>query len=79
MPALVHKILLHGQEIIEQTIFRIGTLSEEAQEARNKEYKYFRTFNTRKSSREATNEDIIHMLLISSDPFLSKLRPELKI
>jgi len=34
--------------IIELFIIPIGKLSKEAQEARNKDFKYFREFNTRK-------------------------------
>lgn len=48
----------------------IGFLSEEAQEARNKDFKKYRQHNSRKN----TNVDLSHMLLISSDPFISSLR-----
>ena len=46
---------------------------------RNKDYKYYRTHHSRKTSRLATNEDIFHLMLISSDPYISFLRPEPKI
>ena len=39
MPPTVHKILIHGHEIIQTALLPIGQLSEEAQEARNKEFK----------------------------------------
>lgn len=78
MPCTVHKILIHGKEIIESAAFPIGSLSEEAQECRNKDYKYFRLHHTRKISRLATNEDVFHNLLISSDPYITHLRPEPK-
>ncbi len=74
MPASVHKILIHGARIIESAILPIGQLSEEAQEARNKDYKRFRLHNTRKSDRIKTITDLAHMLLISSDPFLAEFR-----
>lgn len=78
MPSSVHKLLLHGPDIIEHNKFiPIGKLSEEASEARNKDFKKFRTFHSRKTSRTATNEDIIHNLLISSDPYLSSFRPKI--
>lgn len=48
------KILDHGREIIKQSIVPIGQLSEEAQEARNKDYRRFRKNHTRKCSRPAT-------------------------
>lgn len=74
MSATVHKILIHGSEIIKSFIVPIGKLSEEAQEARNKDFKRFRENNTRKCSREDTNIDLLHILLISSDPYISSLR-----
>jgi hypothetical protein len=41
MPASVHKILLHGADVIKHCLLPIGELSEEASEARNKQYKSF--------------------------------------
>lgn len=38
MPHTLHKVLFHGQEITENSFFPVGTLSEEAQECRNKDY-----------------------------------------
>lgn len=79
MPASVHKILFHGAKIIEFfVLIPIGILSEEAQESRNKDVKHYREFNTRKCSRINTNEDLIHKLLISSDPYISNLRQKPK-
>jgi len=77
MPSTVHKILIHGKEIIESAALPIGSLSEEAKESRNKDYKYYR-LHTRKFSRLATNEDVFHNILISSDPYITHLRPESK-
>lgn len=74
MPPTVHKILIHGSEIIKHAIIPIGQMSEEAQEARNKDFRHFRERNTRKISRKATNEDLLHQLLISSDPYISSLQ-----
>lgn len=74
MSASVHKVLVHGSDIIEHADLPIGELSEEAQEARNKDCKYYKEHNTRKSSRLLTNLDLLHMLLISSDPWISSLR-----
>lgn len=75
MPASVHKILFHGSDIISNAMLPRGQLSEEAQEARNKDLKNYRRGHTRKHSREATNEDLLHSLLISSDPFITSLKP----
>lgn len=44
MPASVHKVLIHGSAVINYCLVPIGQLSEEAQEAKNKEWKrYFST------------------------------------
>jgi len=42
MPASVHKILLHGSLVISAALLLIGQMSEEAQEARNKDLKNVR-------------------------------------
>lgn len=58
---------------INQSRWKIGQLSEDAQEARNKDYKRFRLHHARKCSRSATNEDVLHTLLYTSDPYISSL------
>lgn len=74
LPASVHKILIHGADIIESLPLPIGQLSEDVQEARHKEFRFYREHNTRKISRVKTNEDLFHMFLISSDPVISSIR-----
>ena len=74
MPASVHKVLVHGADIISGAILPIGQLSEEAQESRNKDLKSFRRSHSRKMSRSSTNEDVFNLLLVSSDPLISSLR-----
>ena len=39
MPARLHKVLIHGSAIVSAALLPIGQLSEEAQEARNKDIK----------------------------------------
>lgn len=56
----------------------IGMLTEEAQEAQNKDYRRYRLHHARKCSRESTNEDVMNMLMTSSDPLLFSLRKETK-
>lgn len=74
-PQSVHKILMHGSQVILHNILvPIDALSEEAQEARNKDYKRFRQYHTRKMSRMLTTHDLMHVLLVSSDPVISELR-----
>ncbi|XP_059218493.1 uncharacterized protein LOC131998140 [Stomoxys calcitrans] len=79
MPVTVHKILVHGSKIIAEAILPIGMLSEEAQEARNKDYRAYRLHHSRRIGRVATNEDVMHNLLLSSDPFINRFRSKLQI
>ncbi len=74
MPPSVHKVLFHGSDIIESLNLPIGLYSEEAAEARNKDFRRIREHHTRKMSRIETNTDLIHGLLVSSDPVISGLR-----
>lgn len=74
MPVTVHKILVHGTAVIRHFMLPIGQMAEDAQEARNKDYKFYREHRTRKVSRTKTNEDLLHLLLISSDPVISGKR-----
>lgn len=74
MTASVHKLLIHGEAIISNFSIPIGHLSEEASEARNKEFRKYRRIHSRKMDRIKTNEDILHQLLVSSDPVVSNLR-----
>lgn len=71
MTPTMHKILIHGATIIENSLLPIGQLSEEAQEARNKHFRKYRENFARKFSREECNKDIYYRLLLSSDPLIS--------
>lgn len=78
MSSTVHKLLIHGADIVANNdIVPIGILSEEASEARNKDFRRLREHHSRKKSRQASNEDILNMLVLSSDPLLSARRPKL--
>lgn len=74
MPATMHKILVHGAEIIKHSVIPIGQMSEEASEAKNKEIRKVRLGHTLKISRVRTNFDLIKYLLMSSDPYITLLR-----
>lgn len=74
MTPTVHKVLCHGKVIIESNILPLGELTEEAQEARNRDFKHAQLFSSRKCSRQSQNEDIFNNLLLSSDPVLSSMR-----
>lgn len=78
MPPSVHQVLIHGSIVIKYALLPIGQLSEEAQESRNKDYLRYKEHYSRKSSRINTNSDLIHFLLISSDPRISSLSPPKK-
>lgn len=67
----MHKLLIHGSDIISHHQIPIGQLSEEALEATHKDIRYIREHHTRKSSRKNTNKDLINFLIISSDPAVS--------
>ena len=67
MTVTIHKILLNGPDVMKHFLLPIGQFSEEAAEARNKEYRNIPEFNSRKFSRVATNTDLAHKLLVSSD------------
>ena len=54
-------------------------LSEETQEAMNKDYRNCRLFHSRKNSGISTNEDEMHYLQISSDPYINSFRIRMKL
>lgn len=74
MPPTVHKLLIHGPDVISNALLPIGQLSEEAQEARNKDFKKYRENYSRKCSREKCNEDIFNLMLVTSDPVITSYR-----
>lgn len=74
MKTTVHKILIHGADIISEFLLPIGCLSEEAQEARNKDFKIYRERFSKKCSRKKNMEDVFNRLLISSDPVITHTR-----
>lgn len=78
LPPTIHKILFHGADIISAHPLALGKYSEEAQESRNKDFKRIRQFNTRKTGRIETNEDLLNGLLITSDPVISSIRYKAK-
>lgn len=55
MPPNIHKMLIHGENSIRINLFPIGMLSEEAQEARNKDYMLYDSGDTiHEKPREST-------------------------
>lgn len=74
MPTTLHKILIHGSSIIENSEIAIGLMSEDAQESRNKDVRKYRERLSRKFSRQLAMEDTFNRLMVSSDPFITGLR-----
>lgn len=74
MPPTLHKYFIHGPEIISSALLPIGQLTEEAQEARNKDFKKYREHYARKCSREKSNEDIFNFFLLSFDSLITSKR-----
>lgn len=74
MTPTVHTFLYHGADIIKWCVLPTGQLSEEVQEARNKDLRRYRELHTRKISREATNRDLLNRILVSADPAISNIR-----
>ncbi len=70
IPPTIHKILVHGKDIIEACPVPIGWTSEEGSEANNKFIRKFLANHTRKTSHLDTLTDLFHRLLEISDPVL---------
>jgi len=71
MPSSLHKVLIHGAQIIENSILLVGMLGEEASEAQNKHYKSYRNEHCRKHDRTANLHDMFCRLMDTSDPISS--------
>lgn len=78
MSASVHKLLIHGADIIKSLKLPVGQLSEDVIEAGHKSYKNLRQYHSRKTSRINTNIDILNWMLISSDPVITSHREKPK-
>ena len=74
MPTSIHVILIHGYAIIKASSLPIGKLSEDAQEARNKDIRRNRENFSRKFARKKIMEGVFHRLLASSYPLILSLQ-----
>ena len=63
MPATVHKLLIHGEKIIEHAILPIGQLAEDALEARHRDLRRYRLGHASKCSRKKNLEDVLTCFL----------------
>lgn len=67
----IHKILIRGADISDNFSLPIGTVPEEALEAKTKDFPNYRRNHLPKTSRLHTMYDRMHTLLVSSDPLIS--------
>lgn len=74
MPTSIHKVLIHGSDVIKVALLPIGQLSEDTLETRHKDMKRYKTSNTRKNGKKNTMCDLLNNILISSNPFIASLR-----
>lgn len=79
MSASLHRVLVHGADIIKALPLPPGVMSEEGAEARNKFYKRDRLKHARKISREANLHDLMCRQLISSDPIITQVDIERRL
>lgn len=73
MPATLHKILIHGADIINTSILPTGMLGEKGPESRNRNYKNYREFHSRKLSRTTNLQDVFYRAMDTSDPIISTI------
>lgn len=73
MPVSVHKVLVHGAAVVDTLPLPLGMLSEEAQEARNKDIRSYRLHHARKDSRLHNIADQFGYLMVTSDPKISSI------
>lgn len=78
MSASVHKLLIHGADIIKSLPLPVGQLTEDVIEKGHKDYKYLRQYHSRRTSRINTNIDIFNWMLVYSDPVVTDNRKRAK-
>ena len=79
IPVTVHKVLTHGDILIQSCFYPIGTYSEENIESLHKVIRRNRLTHSRKSSRVNTMRDVYNRLLISSNPLISSIKKGQKV
>nr|XP_018903645.1 PREDICTED: uncharacterized protein LOC109034777 isoform X2 [Bemisia tabaci] len=71
MTATLHKILVHGSQIMQNSNLPLGFFGEDAPESRNKLYRNDREHHLRKDMRTHNLADVFNRAMESSDPLLS--------
>lgn len=74
MPPTLHRLLIHGADVMRKSILPSGMFAEHAAEGLNKLYRYYRIFNARKNLMENNLFDMFSRLQMNSDPFISSLK-----
>ena len=78
MPASLHKMIIHGHNIIDTLSLPIGLYSEESGESRNKNTKTYRLYQSRKDTRIHTQEEQIHICVHQAIHLYLFLRQKVK-
>jgi putative intracellular protease/amidase len=78
IPPSLHRVLVHGKEIVEATPLPIGITSEEGAESNTKFARRFHENHTRKTSQEDTMSDLYHRMMDISDPIVVAMSPQPK-
>jgi len=82
IPVNVHKILVHGADIVLWAILLIGQLTKEAQESRNNDLQVLQKKSRDKNNSVVNERRLFNLLLVSSDTSiqrLTKLPPPKKV
>ena len=79
MPVSMHKMLIHGSDIIDAVPITIGHSSEEGLEATHKTIRKIKEEKTCKKSKQRVNEDLIHWFLVASDPIIASFNKKSKL
>ena len=78
IPPSLHRVLVHGKEIVEATPLPIGLTSEEGAESNTKFARRYHESHTRKTSQKDTMSDLFHRMMDVSDPIVVAMSPEPK-
>ena len=78
IPPTLHKVLVHGKEIIKATPMPVGWTNEEGSESNTKFTRRFHTSHTRKTSQEDTMSDLFNRLMDICDPIAVSYSKEKK-
>jgi hypothetical protein len=78
IPPSLHRVLVHGKEIVEATHLPIGITCKEGAESNTKFARRFHENHTRKTSQEDTMSDLFHQMMDFSDPIVVAMSPQTK-